>query len=81
MLYQPSYSPDRWPFENCWAKRKTFLRAAKGPTREVLDTALKQPLDTVTAWDARGWFAHSGYPCSEGQTAAKHDSVRLAIDG
>ena len=62
LLYLPPYSPDWSPIENCWSKLKTSLRAAKARTREMLDTALKQALDTVTASDARGWFAHCGYP-------------------
>ena len=61
LLYLPPYSPECSPIENCWSKLKTFLRAAKARTREVLDTALKQALDTVTASDARGWFTHYGY--------------------
>ena len=62
LLYLPPYSPDWSPIENCWSKLKTSLRAAKARTPEVLDTALKQALDAVTASDARGWFAHCGYP-------------------
>jgi transposase len=46
-LYLPPYSSDCSPVENCWSKLKTFLRAAKALTREVLDRALKQALDTV----------------------------------
>lgn len=61
LLYLPPYSPDWSPIEPCWSKLKTYLRAAKARTRELLDEALKRALDTVTASDARGWFMHCGY--------------------
>ena len=60
LLYLPPYSPDLNPIEPCWSKIKTFLRAAKARTREALDTAVTSALATVTASDARAWFAHSG---------------------
>jgi transposase len=61
LLYLPPYSPDWSPIEPCWAKLKTCLRAAKARTREALDDALTCAIDTITAADARGWFAHCGY--------------------
>jgi transposase len=61
LLYLPPYSPDLNPIERCWSKIKTFLRAAKARTREALDAAVTRALATVTASDARAWFAHSGY--------------------
>jgi transposase len=60
--YLPPYSPDLNPIEKCWAKIKTALRQAKARTREALEGALKQVLHTVSAADARAWFAHCGYP-------------------
>jgi transposase len=61
LLYLPPYSPDLNPIERCWSKIKTCLRAAKARTREALDAAVTYALATVTASDARAWFAHSGY--------------------
>jgi len=61
LLYLPPYSPDLNPIERCWSKIKTFLRAAKARTREALDAAVTRALATVTASDARAWFAHRGY--------------------
>jgi transposase len=61
LLYLPPYSPDLNPIERCWAKIKTFLRAAVARTREALDAAVVHALATVTESDARAWFAHSGY--------------------
>lgn len=61
LLYLPPYSPDLNPIERCWSKIKTFLRAAKARTREALDAAVARALATVTASDARAWFAHCGY--------------------
>lgn len=60
--YLPPYSPDLNPIEKCWAKLKTALRHAKARTREVLEEALKQALQTISVTDARAWFAHCGYP-------------------
>jgi transposase len=61
LLYLPPYSPDLTPIEQCWAKIKTFLRAAKARTREALDAAVRRALATVTEAEARAWFAHCGY--------------------
>jgi transposase len=61
LLYLPPDSPDLNPIERCWSKIKTCLRAAKARTREALDTAVTRALATVTASEARAWFAHSGY--------------------
>jgi transposase len=60
--YLPPYSPDLNPIEKCWAKLKTALRHAKARTREALEEALKQVLQTISAADALAWFAHCGYP-------------------
>ena len=62
LAYLPPYSPDLNPIEKCWAKIKTALRRAKARTREALEAALKQALQTITAADALAWFAHCGYP-------------------
>jgi transposase len=61
LLFLPPYSPDLSPMERGWAKLKTYLRKAKARTREALDTAITQALRTITAIDAHGWFAYSGY--------------------
>ena len=61
LMYLPPYSPDYSPIEPCWSKLKTALRAIKARTREALDNALAQVIDTVTASDAKGWFNHCGY--------------------
>jgi transposase len=62
VIYLPPYSPDLNPIEKCWSKIKTYLRAAKGRTREALEQALKEALLLVTEKDAQGWFASCGYP-------------------
>jgi transposase len=61
LLYLPPYSPDLSPIEPCWSKLKAFLRVVKARTREALDAAITHALATVTAADARGWFAYCGY--------------------
>jgi transposase len=61
LLYLPPYSPDLSPMEPCVSKLKTALRAAKARTRDVLETAIRAAMETVTALDARHWFRHCGY--------------------
>ena len=62
LLYLPPYSPDYSPIENCWSKLKANLRKAKARTREALDDALKQAIESITDTDAKGWIKHCGYP-------------------
>lgn len=61
LIYLPPYSPDLNPIEKCWSKIKTYLRGAKARSYEALLKALKEALLTITAEDARGWFASCGY--------------------
>jgi transposase len=61
LLYLSPSSPDFNPLELCWAQSKAFLRKAKARTLDTLLEALRQALVTVTAADARAWFAHCGY--------------------
>ena len=61
LLYLPPYSPDLSPIERCWARLQTYLRKAKARTRAALAAAITAALVTVTAADAHGWFAYSGY--------------------
>jgi transposase len=61
LLYLPPYSPDLSPIEQCWSKLKAVLRRIGARTREALEAAIKQALDTVTESDALAWFAHCGY--------------------
>ena len=60
-LFLPPYSPDVSPLERCWSQLKTAVRAAKARTREALETAIREALETVTATDAWPWFKHGGY--------------------
>jgi hypothetical protein len=43
------------------SKVKTALRAAKARTREALEAAVQQAMETVTAIDVQNWFRHCGY--------------------
>jgi transposase len=60
-LYLPPSSPDLTPLEPCWSQIKACWRAAKARPREALATAVASALATITASEARAWFAHSGY--------------------
>jgi transposase len=57
----PPYSSELNPSEQYWAKLKTTLRQAHARTREALDAALKQALQTITPADAQAWFTYCGY--------------------
>jgi transposase len=61
LIYLSPYSPDFNPIEQCWSKIKTYLRQAKARSIEALIEAIKQALETISASDARAWFAHCGY--------------------
>jgi transposase len=64
LLLLPAYSPDFNPIEQAFAKIKTHLRAAEARTFTALVLAIGTALDTVTPADARGCYAHCGYPLS-----------------
>lgn len=61
ILYLPPYSPDLNPIEKLWSKIKAFLRMVKARTVPALLDAIPLAFDTVSAQDAIGWFASSGY--------------------
>jgi transposase len=62
VLFLPPYSPDFAPIEQAFSKLKTALRRSGARTREALEAAIAAALATITATDARAWFAHCGYP-------------------
>jgi transposase len=59
--FLPAYSPDLNPIEKMWSKVKEALRSAKARTQEALNDAIARAMASVTAADARGWFASCGY--------------------
>ncbi len=61
LLYLPPYSPDFNPIEQCWAKIKESLRAAKARLLNLLDQALTAAVVAITAENAKAWFRHCGY--------------------
>ena len=61
LLYLPPYSPDFNPIELAWSKLKSHLRKAAARTTETLYTAIEEGLQTLSARNAQGWFAHCGY--------------------
>ena len=58
--FLPTYSPDLNPIEKAWSKLKEYLRRIGARTRESLEQAIGQGLDTITAQDAVHWFRHCG---------------------
>ena len=61
VVFLPAYSPDLNPIEKMWSKVKERLRAWEARTAGDLLQALGQALRSVTAQNARAWFAHCGY--------------------
>ena len=59
--FLPAYSPDLNPIEMMWSKVKTSLRRAEARTQATLNRAVAAALASVTAQDARNWFAHCSY--------------------
>jgi transposase len=59
--FLPAYSPDLNPIEMMWSKVKTSLRGAEARSQPALNRAVAAALASVTAQDARNWFAHCGY--------------------
>jgi transposase len=57
VIFLPKYSPDLSPIELLWSKIKEFLRSRKPRTREELDHAIADALNTVTKKDIVGWFS------------------------
>ena len=57
----PSYSPDLNPIEQAFSKIKAAVRRAEARTHAALVDAFDVALGAVSAADARGWIAHSGY--------------------
>lgn len=61
LLYLPPYSPDLNPIEKAWAKLKQLLRAVKARTTDLLQAAVAELLQAITADNAAAWFRHCGY--------------------
>ena len=62
LLFLPSYSPDFNPIELAFAKVKERLRAAAARTPDGLVAATASAIDTISAADARSFYAHCGFP-------------------
>lgn len=62
LRHLPAYSPDLNPIEEAFSKVKQALRRAQARTDDDLRAATWAAFATITPDDARGWFAHAGYP-------------------
>ena len=59
--YLPPYSSDLNPIELMWSKFKAYLRKLKARTKEALEQAMVEALDSISRTDVWGWFAENGY--------------------
>jgi transposase len=62
LLVLPAYSPDCTPIALAFATLKERLRVAAERTPDGLFTATSVAIDAVSATDARGCYAHCGFP-------------------
>jgi transposase len=62
LVFLPSYSPDFNPIEQAFAKATQALRRLEARTWETVVAAIAQVLPTITAADARAFFAAAGFP-------------------
>lgn len=63
LVFLPTYSPDLNPIEQAFAKTKQALRRVGARSWESVVAAVGETLRTVTAADARAFFAEAGFPC------------------
>lgn len=61
LVILPPYSPDLTPVEKCGAKVKDVIRAMDPRTVPAVIDAMGEGIGSVTAADARAWFAWCGY--------------------
>lgn len=61
VLFLPTYSPDFAPIELAWRPIKAHLRRVGARTPEDLSVAIEQAWQSVTAEQAKSYFAHCGY--------------------
>ncbi|WP_432570135.1 hypothetical protein [Kineococcus sp. SYSU DK005] len=57
----PAYSPDLDPIEEAFSEFEAHPRRAQARARRHLDAAIVEAVDSITAFDACGWFARAGY--------------------
>lgn len=62
LVFLPTYSPDMNPIEQAFAKIKQALRRIGPRSWDTVVAALGAALATVTASDARAFFADAGFP-------------------
>lgn len=61
LILLPPYSPDLTPVEKCGAKVKDVIRGMDPRTVHAVLDAMGEGIGSVTAADARAWFAWCGY--------------------
>jgi len=59
LLYLPPYSPDLNPIEKAWAKIKQLLRSAKARSKQALEQAIANAIQSISPENAKAWFRFS----------------------
>lgn len=60
--YLPAYSPDLNPIELAFSRVKRHLRRAARRTKEALQTAIGEALQSLTPTECQNYIRHCGYP-------------------
>ena len=61
LIYLPPYSPDFNPIEKAFSQIKAYLKKIAARTKEKLDQAIANAIDTVSPQNAVKYFASCGY--------------------
>jgi transposase len=61
LRFLPPYSPDFNPIENAIAQIKSILNKVAARTKDALDRAIAEAIDTVTPQNAENYFKAAGY--------------------
>jgi transposase len=62
LVFLPTYSPDFNPIEHAFAKTKQHLRRVGARSWDGVTAAVGDVLATITAANARAYFAAAGFP-------------------
>jgi len=61
LMYLPPYSPDFNPIEKAFSQIKAHLKKAAARTKDKLDQAIANAIETVNPQNAANYFAACGY--------------------
>lgn len=57
-IFLPPYSPEFSPIEECWSKFKAFLKKSAARTKDALNIAVDEAIESIVPEDIQAWFRH-----------------------